>query len=76
MVALFAERFFPENRRKQIETWTPSVRDAEPQGGFYVIKQYDLKGTFSNRCRSQRETVAIVPFGSLTMVGSRIREGN
>ncbi len=76
MWLLYLPKDLPENRRKRIETWTPSVQDAEPQGGFYVIKQYDLKGTFSSRCRSQRETVAIVPFGSLTMVGSRIREGN
>ncbi len=31
---------------------------------------------FCGPCRSERETVAGVLFGSFTMVGSRIREGN
>jgi hypothetical protein len=25
------------------KNWTPSVQDAEPHGGFYEIKLYDLK---------------------------------
>jgi hypothetical protein len=29
------------------KNWTPSVQDAQPRGGFYVIKLYDLKGSFS-----------------------------
>jgi hypothetical protein len=33
--------------RGKSKNWTPSVQDTEPQCGFYVIKQYDLKACFS-----------------------------
>ncbi len=28
------------------KNWTPSVQDAEPRGGFFVIKLHDLTGSF------------------------------
>jgi hypothetical protein len=59
------------------KNWTPSVQDAEPHGGFYEIKLYDLKKKkFCCSCRSGRETVAGVLSGSIAMVGSQTREGN
>jgi len=58
------------------KNWSPSVQDAEPHGGFYEIKLYDLKEFFSAVPVGQRETVAGVLFGSIAMVGSQTREGN
>jgi hypothetical protein len=37
------------------KNWTASVQDAEPHGGFYEIKLYDLKGIFSAVPVGQRE---------------------
>jgi hypothetical protein len=56
----------------KLKNWTPSVQDAEPGGGFYVIKLYDLKGSFCGSCSSERETLAGVLFGFFAMVGSQI----
>ncbi len=57
----------------KLKNWTPSVQDAEPRGGFYVIKLYDFESKFfCSPCRSERETVAGVLFGSFSMVGSQI----
>jgi hypothetical protein len=33
--------------RRKSKNWTPSVQDAEPQCGFYVIKLHDLNTCFS-----------------------------
>ncbi len=41
--------------RGKSKNWTPSVQDAEPQCGFYVIKLYDLKACFSAVPVSQRK---------------------
>jgi hypothetical protein len=35
--------------------WTPSMQDAIPHRGFYVIKVHDLIGSFSTVPRGQRE---------------------
>jgi hypothetical protein len=57
----------------KLKNWTSSVQDAEPRGGFYVIKLYDFERKFfCSPCRSERETVAGVLFGSFAMVGSQI----
>ncbi len=52
------------------------MQDAEPRGGVFVIKLYDLTGSFPALPVGQRETVVGVLFGSFVTVGSQIREGN
>ncbi len=48
------------------------------KSGFYVIKEHELiRSFFCSSWRSERGTVAGVPFGSFaSVVGSQIREGN
>jgi hypothetical protein len=36
-----------KNVKSKLKNWTPFVQDGETHGGFYVIKLYDLKGSFS-----------------------------
>jgi hypothetical protein len=39
----------------KLKNWTPSVQDAEPRGGFYVIKLYDFERNFFCSPVGQRE---------------------
>jgi hypothetical protein len=53
------------------------VQDAKNHGGFYVIKLYDFKGSFSvvivgHNLEERWQEL----FASFAMVGSQIREGN
>ncbi len=74
---LFAKRFWIEFIGSKSKNWTPFVQDAKTHGGFYAIKLYDFKGSFSavivghNLEERWREL-----FASFTMVGSEIREDN
>jgi hypothetical protein len=68
---------FEANQKGKSKGWTQSMQDGVPHCVFYVIKVYDLKGSFlCSPCRSVRETVVGVLFGSFIRVGSHIREGN
>ncbi len=53
------------------------MQDAKNHGGFYVIKLYDFKGSFSvvivgHNLEERWQEL----FASFAMVGSQIREGN
>jgi len=65
-----------KNVRSKLKNWTPFVQDVETHGGLYVIKLYDLKGSFFAIIVGHKEEQWQELFASFAMVGSQIKEGN